>query len=218
MIRLISPAIASVLATIGGATRMPLRLVFAVHVAAAAAYGLVLGSWNFTDDERWRIPLYNAIKLPLLTAATTLLCLPGFFVLNTAAGVRDDFPLALRAILSAQAAFAVALLSLAPVTLLVYVSGVDRDGAILANAAAFTLATAVAQVVLLRRYRPLRASHRVHSWLVWGWLGFFAFSGIQMGWTLRPFVGTPGIEPTFFRATAFTNAYVHVIEIIGRAL
>lgn len=207
----------NLLTALGGRQPLSLRRALIAQVSASASYGLILGSWDLSEANRWSIPLYNAIKLPLLTLATTLLCLPAFFVLNTAAGVRHDFTNALRAIIGAQAAFALALVSLAPVTLLIYVSSVTRDGAILANIATFSVATSAGQIVLLRRYRPLRESRRIHSVLVWGWLLMFAFVGIQMGWTLRPFVGSPGIEPSFFRQNAFSNAYIRVIEIIARS-
>jgi hypothetical protein len=187
------------------------------QILSSAAYGLILGSWDLSEVQRLRIPLYDAIKLPLLTLATTLLCLPPYFVLNTAAGVRHEFPRALRAIIGAQAAFALPLLSLAPVTLFVYSSGVTRDTAILTNIATFSVATGAGQVVLMRRYRPLRESRRIHSVLIRGWLLMFAFVGIQMGWTLRPFIGSPGIEPSFFRQNAFSNAYVRVIEIVAQS-
>ena len=35
-----------------------------------------------------------------------------------------------------------------------------------------------------------------------------------MGWILRPFVGTPGMPPEFFRAGSWTNAYL----VVGRLL
>lgn len=35
-----------------------------------------------------------------------------------------------------------------------------------------------------------------------------------MGWILRPFVGSPDIPVSFFRAEAFSNAYVVVARLI----
>ena len=31
------------------------------------------------------------------------------------------------------------------------------------------------------------------------WVGIYAFVGIQLGWTLRPFLGAPGEPARFFR-------------------
>jgi len=183
--------------------------------AASAVYGAVMGSWEVHLDGRWRLMCFGALKMPLLVILTTLVCLPGFFVINTAAGVRDDFPIALRAIMGSQAAFAIALLSLAPVIRFIYACGVDQGDAILANAGLFALATGVAQGVLFRGYRPLRERSGVHRRLLWGWLVLYAFVGIQMGWMLRPFIGQLEIPPTFLREEPFSNAYIVVFRLIS---
>ena len=54
--------------------------------------------------------------------------------------------------------------------------------------------------------------------MLWGWLGVYAFVGIQMGWVLRPFIGQPGVPVTFFREGVWGNAYVVVLETMWRAL
>lgn len=188
-----------------------------VTLLAAAAYGAVMGSWKLDTAERWLLPIYVAIKTPLLIYATSLICLPGYFVLNTVLGLRADFAAALRAILAGQAALAIALVSLAPITKFFYLCGVDKREALLFNAAAFTVATLAAQVVTFRRYRPLIARNRSHILCLWFWLIVYAFVGTQAGWMLRPFVGTPGIEVAFLRDEPFSNAYVVVWKlIVGR--
>ena len=108
-----------------------------------------------------------------------------------------------------------ALASLGPVTRFVYTSGISHNGAILFNAGMFTLATAMAQVVLWRRYRDLIRKNRRHLLMLWGWLIGYAFVGVQMGWMLRPFVGTPGTPVTFFREEPFSNAYVVIVRLVS---
>jgi len=39
-----------------------------------------------------------------------------------------------------------------------------------------------------------------------------------MGYVLRPFVGNPNIDVTFFREGAWGNAYVVVAEVIEHAV
>ncbi|HYD01461.1 MAG TPA: hypothetical protein VEB22_09565 [Phycisphaerales bacterium] len=82
----------------------------------------------------------------------------------------------------------------------------------------FAVATLMGQVVMLRRWRPLiersRDTALRHRLLLLYWLGAYVFVGIQTGWMLRPFVGSPGIEPSFLRAEPFSNAYVVVSELI----
>jgi hypothetical protein len=186
---------------------------------AGPVYGAAMGSYDLTR-ARAALVVYAAIKVPLLIFATTGVCLPGFFVLNTVAGLRDDFGRAMRAILSGQAAMTLALASLAPITRVFYFSGATHRGALLFSAAMFSLATAAAQLVMLRKYRELTGEPERggrHRLMLWLWVGLYAFVGIQMGWMLRPFVGSPGLEPAFFRPEPFTNAYEVVFRlIVGR--
>jgi hypothetical protein len=137
-------------------------------------------------------------------------------VLNTAFGLRDDFRHALRAILASQASLALTLLSLAPVTLLAYWSNVEHHQAVLFNAAMFTLATLVAQVVMFRWYSKLIQKEPKHRIMLIAWLFLYAFVGMQMGWMLRPFIGGLGVQPTFLREEPFTNAYIAIWNLINR--
>lgn len=93
-------------------TGPPPRLLPAIILVSAPIYGAVMGTYALDAPERLLQVLYLALKLPLLLTATTLLCLPGFFVLTTILGLRDDLPASVRAILAGQAAMAVALAAL----------------------------------------------------------------------------------------------------------
>lgn len=189
------------------------RLVLTMLVAGPL-YGAVMGSYGLVSEERWLMVLYAAVKMPLLMLATGGLCLPGFFVLTTVLGLREDLGRSLRAILGGQAALVVVLASLAPVTRLVYTSGIGHPRAVLFNALMFALATALAQLVLWRAYRGLIHKDRRHLLMLWGWLLLYAFVGIQMGWMLRPFIGAPDQPVTFFRAEPFSNAYVVIAQLL----
>jgi hypothetical protein len=90
--------------------------------------------------------------------------------------------------------------------------------ALVFNALVFGVASVAAQALLRRWYRPLVARNPRHRMLLRVWLIIYAFVGIQMAWTLRPFVGHPASQTRFFRQDAFTNAYVHVAAIFWRAL
>jgi hypothetical protein len=194
------------------------RASLALILLFGPVYGAVMGSYGFDAPERLLQVLYSALKMPLLLGASTLICLPAYFVLSTVLGLRDDFRDAFGAILAGQAAMSVALASLAPVTRFFYESETDYSLALLFNALMFALGTGAAQWVMRRGYAELIARNARHRWTLWAWGLMYVFVGIQMGWTLRPFVGSPGALPTFFRSGAFTNAYVEVGSIFGRAL
>jgi hypothetical protein len=186
----------------------------AMIVCFAPIYGGFMGSYQLDSADRIGQVVFAGVKMPLLLLATSVLCLPGFFVLNTLLGLRDDLREALLAILSGQAGLSIALASLAPFTRFWYVSTSGYRGALLFNAAMFTLATLAGQIVMFRYYRVLIRRHRHHRITLYAWMILYAFVGIQMGWMLRPFVGDPDLPVAFFRAEPFSNAYVVVAELI----
>jgi hypothetical protein len=187
-------------------------------VIAGVIYGAVMGTFGgFAGDRIWQI-VFSAVKVPLLLTATFAISLPSFFVLNSLFGVRSDFGEVLRALLAAQAGLTIILAALAPYTALWYLSFTDYQAAILFNALLFAVASFSAQWLLRRYYAPLIARNRRHRLLLRTWLVVYAFVGIQMGWILRPFVGSPGMPVQFFREETWGNAYVIVARMIWDVL
>jgi hypothetical protein len=144
------------------------------------------------------------------------ICLPSFFVLNTLAGLRADFGQALRALLSAQAGMTLILCSLAPFTLVWYLSFANYHAAVLFNGLVFAIASVFTQSTLRRLYQPLLQKSSKHALLLRAWLVLYAFVGIQLAWLLRPFVGEPGLEVQWLRPDAWGNAYVEVLHHLVR--
>jgi hypothetical protein len=185
---------------------------------AGLLFGAAMGSYDLSEAERLKMPFFAGIKSPLLVLATTLICLPGYFVLSTVLGLRKDLAAAFGSILAGQAAQMLALASLAPVLLFIYACGITHMQALAASAAMFTIATGMGYMVLWRRYRPLLAQTHRHRVMLVFWVVMYVFVGIQMGWMLRPFVGTPGMAVTFVRQEPFSNAYVAVAKILAGAV
>ncbi len=188
-----------------------------VIVCFAPIYGGAMGAYGLVRPERLLQVCFSAMKAPLLLLVTTGLCLPGFFVVSTVVGVRDDFGPSVRAILRGQAAMSLILASLAPVIGFVYVSGVGYANALLLNGLLFAIGAGAAQMVMRLDYAALVRKRRRHRALFWAWLVMYSFVGVQMGWTLRPFIGAPERSPTFLRDGAWTNAYVELAAIARRA-
>ncbi len=198
-------------------TRGLLRLAL-IAIACAMAYGAVMGSYGVVTGGVWVQMLYGAIKVPILLLVTFALTLPSFLVINTLMGLRNDLKQVVSALLTAQAVVAIALVSLAPLTLFWYVSFRDYNIAILFNGVMFALASAGAQRPLRERYAALVRRDKRHGTMLKLWLLTYAFVGIQMGWVLRPFIGRPGAPAQFFRDEKWDNAYVIVGRMIWKAL
>ncbi len=206
---------------------IPLRQVIAIVLICGWIYGAAMGSYALAVGERTvlaQLPqiIYSGVKVPLLLCFTVAISLPSFFVINTLMGLRDDFREALRAIVSAQAGLTLILASLFPITLFVY-SSLSADGssyafAILFNAAMFAVASISAQILLSAYYVELVKRNRRHRWMIRLWIVVYAFVGVQAAYVLRPFIGSPNIEPSFLRKDSFENAYVKVFSLICEVL
>jgi len=181
-------------------------------------YGGVMGTFGgVLGDRAWQIR-YSAVKVPLLLLATFAISLPSFFVLNSLFGLRRDLGEAIRALMATQAGVAIVLASLAPMTALWYASSDDYQAAILFNGLMFAVASLAAQWLLRGYYRPLVARNPQHRVLLWAWIVVYTFVGIQMGWMLRPFVGSPNTPVSFFREDTWGNAYVIVGKLFWDVL
>lgn len=178
-------------------------------------YGAALGSFGW----RWEQAVYSAIKVPMLLFVTSVIVLPNFYVVNMLLGLGKDFGAALGGVYSALATVAITLLALAPVTLFVYASGCSYRLAVLSNGVYFLFATVAGQVVMGRHYQPLVLKNPHHRTARRAWMLLFIFVAIQMAWTLRPFVGSPDLDPSLFRDHGhFRNAYVVVADSIWKFL
>ena len=195
-----------------------IRRAMILATLATAFYGAVMGSYGRIEGAAGRQIVYSAIKTPLLLGATFALTLPSFVVINSLLGLRKDLPAALSAIVASQAVVAIALASLAPLTMIWYLTVRDYNVAILFNAAVFAAASVAGQRALRVRYASLIEQNPAHRWLLRVWIGVYAFVGIQSGWVMRPFVGKLGMPAEFLRPEKWDNAYVIVGRIIWNVL
>ncbi len=181
-------------------------------------YGAVMGAFGGIGGERlWQV-LYSAVKVPLLLLGTSLIAWPSFLVLNTLAGLRDDFARATAALLAAQAGLVIVLASLAPLTIVWYASSGSYPDALRFNGAMFAIAALAGQWLLRDHYRLLVERDSRHRWMFWTWLALFIFVAIQMAWVMRPFIGDPSAPTEFFRRDKWGNAYLVVARLIYHAV
>jgi hypothetical protein len=200
------------------ADRRAIQPLIGLVVIYGALYGATMGSFGGLLGAGALQIVYSGVKVPLLLLATFVMSLPSFFVINSLMGLRRDFADAVRGLVATQAGLSVILASLAPFTLLWYLSVDGYTAAIVFNVAMFTVASVSAQWILRDYYQPLIARNRLHRWAQRAWLAVYAFIGIQMGWMLRPFVGDPSSPVEFFREDSWGNAYLVVGGMLWRLL
>src|SRR5882724_510462 len=187
-------------------------------VACGCLYGAIMGSFAGLTWSGGEQMLVSAAKVPLLFLVTFLLCVPSFYVMNALAGVHTDFPRVLNALLGFQSTAAIVLAALGPITWLMNVSTTLYSFVVLWNGLMFGAASVSGHFMLRKLYRPLIATNPQHAVLRRVWIVLYAFVGIQMGWVLRPFIGSPGLPVQLLRQGAWGNAYVEVLNLFQRVL
>ncbi|MCU0916202.1 MAG: hypothetical protein MUC88_16810 [Planctomycetes bacterium] len=158
------------------------------------------------------------VFMGLYAVATFVLCPPSFFVINSVAGLREDFGQALRAVVGTQSCVTVVLASLAPFTAVWYLSSASYRLGLLFNALMFGIASLAAHIVVRRYYGPLIRRSPRHRLLLRLWFVLYVFVDIQMAWVLRPFIGDPNQPVAFFRAEAWGSAYLVIAGLLRHAL
>ncbi|MCA8963107.1 MAG: hypothetical protein KDC38_21435 [Planctomycetes bacterium] len=188
-----------------------------VGIPCSMVYGVAMASHaGWTGDRLFAVAI-GAVKVPILFFATMLIAVPCFAVTHRILGVGDDFPRVWRGLIDYQLSVALQLCALAPITVVVQLTVGGYRVVQLWSVAVFALVSIQAQGSLRVVYRelPPLPAHRA---LRRGWIVLYAFVGIQLGWTLRPFFGHPDLPPQLFRAAGGGNAYVEILRVLGQAL
>ena len=184
---------------------------------ACAVYGAALAGWRSP-----RLSLYVAAKLPMVFLGSTLVVAAcnavAAALLGTGLGLRD----VLATVFGAMALAGWILLALAPVALFLVAAACPDDGpeAVLRRAHNAMLLTHIAVLATaglvgvaslwtaLRRMVPDEGDAAA---LAAVWIGAYAFVGTQLGWMLRPFVGSPFYPVVFLREDALDRNFYEFV-------
>ena len=160
-----------------------------------AAYGAIIGSFHSPLQA-----LSSAIKLPALYLITLMVCLPALYIFNAQFGSRKTIAQHLAYILSAASVIALLLFAFAPITLFFVITitpATDYSFYLLLNVAIFALTGIFGVSFLYQAMSPQTevntdSNLRLRATILRFWLCLYGFVGSQLGWTLRPFFGSPG--------------------------
>jgi len=163
-----------------------------------AIYGAIIGSFHSSLQI-----FSSALKLPSLYLITLLICLPTLYIFNSLFGSRQSLAQHFAYLLTAVTVIAVLLAGFAPVTLFFLITVNDYHFFLLVNVAIFGLTGVLGVSFLYQVMRPIGESDsaegvQVRTNILRFWLALYGFVGSQLGWTLRPFFGSPG-EFVLFR-------------------
>jgi hypothetical protein len=181
-----------------------------------ALYGAIIGSFSGGLQM-----VASAIKLPALYLITLAICLPTLYFFDVITGSRRSFGQYLALLLASMSIIGVMLFSFAPIILFFRLSINDYRFFQLLNVVIFTITGLVGINVFYRSLIYINEqdseSPKNRTAMIRGWLVLYGFVGSQLGWTLRPFFGTPDKPFQLFRNLE-SNFYFHIWHVITSAI
>ena len=203
-------------------TRPKVRAMLISSVLFLALYGAVLGSTH----SLWQA-LSSATKLPLLFLATLVVCSPTLYFFNVLYGSNQSLTQNFCLILTAITVTSVLLLSFAPIVLFFLLTTSSYQFFKLLNVGIMAVSGAIGVAFLSQGMRVVSAAGRegedrdtnvrARRNVMRFWVIVYGFVGSQMAWTLRPFVGAPGLRFELFRQLG-GNFYANVFASLGEVL
>ncbi|MBD2387178.1 actin-binding WH2 domain-containing protein [Cylindrospermum sp. FACHB-282] len=178
-----------------------------------AMYGGIIGAYH-----SWMQALSSAVKLPALYLITLLICLPTLFFANIIFGSKRTFGQHFALVLTAVSVTSVLLFSFAPITLFFLITTNNYQFLILLNVIIFALTGFIGISSLYNATNLVleqdNEGSKTRQKILQFWLFLYAFVGSQLGWTLRPFFGTPDSVFQLFRERE-GNFYLSVFQSLG---
>lgn len=195
---------------------------FAIYGAIVGGYHALYGAIGNSFHSPLQI-FSSAIKLPTLYLITLLVCLPTLYILNVLFGAKQSLLQHFTYLLTAVSVIAILLVGFAPVTLFFLITVRDYHFFLLLNVVIFALTGILGVSFLYQIMRPIAEDDtsqniKIRTSILRFWLVLYGFVGSQLGWTLRPFFGSPGqfelfrpSEGSFF--TGVWNALLNLLNV-----
>ncbi|MDJ0675171.1 MAG: actin-binding WH2 domain-containing protein [Calothrix sp. MO_167.B42] len=183
-----------------------------------AMYGCIIGA-----SHSWQQALSGAIKMPAFYLLTLIICFPTLFFFNVLFGSRSSLQQHFVVLLTAVSVISVLLFSFAPVTLFFLITTPNSYQFFkILNVLIFGITGSFGVKFLYDGMQLLSKKDEVgkgtRTTILRSWLLLYAFVGMQLGWFLRPFFGSPGSEFQLFRQVG-GNFYLDIVaafaEIFG---
>src|SRR6266542_4183190 len=186
----------------GAALLSKLRYAVGTVVAFSAFFGLVAGAYSGPAQA-----VSAGVKLPFLFFATFAVCFPAFFVVQVLVGSRLRLLQVVVLVFGALALTSVLLAAFVPITAFFLVTGANYYFQHLLNITLASVAGLFGMYALheglsvvcdTRGVYPRKALTIMRAWAV-----LFAFVGIQLAWSLRPFRVFGKYQGNFYAAVIY---------------
>ncbi len=213
-----------------GRLDVPLRSLALACVVAGVLYGACMGLFAALRGGPGSFAqlFASALKVPLLFLLTLIVTFPSLYVFSTLFGSRLRLHQTFALLLLAIAVDLAVLASFGPVTAFFTLSTQSYPFMLLLNVVVFAIAGWIGLGFLRRAVQHVfevvapdgvDAGQSTAARRVFGiWLLVYGLVGAQMGWVLRPFVGSPDLPFSWFRAreSNFFDAVLRTLrELFG---
>jgi uncharacterized membrane protein len=182
-----------------------------------AIYGAIIGS-----SHSFAQALSGAIKLPAFYLLTLIICFPTLFFFNVLFGSRSSVQQHFVVLMTAISVISVLLFSFAPVTLFFLITAPKAYQFFkLLNVAIFGITGFFGVKFLYEGMQLLseldEVGKKTRTTILRSWLLLYGFIGMQLGWFLRPFFGSPDTKFEMFRAVQ-GNFYLDIVSAVSEIL
>ncbi len=193
-----------------------LRYAVLTIITLSGFFGLVAGAYSGPAQA-----VSAAVKLPFLFFATFAVCFPTFFVVQVLVGSRLRLLQVAVLVFGALALTCVLLAAFVPITAFFLVTGANYYfqhllNIVIAGVAGlfgmYALHEGLSVVCEKRGVYPRKALTIMRAWVL-----LFGFVGIQLAWTLRPFLGDRN-EPFRVFGTYQGNFYAAIIYAVNKLM
>ena len=183
----------------------------------SAIYGLTMGM-----NHSFLLTISSAIKLPALFLLTAFICIPSLYTFNVLLGQKFKFLQTVALMIMTLGTTTILLASLAPLSFFFVLTTKNYFFLQLMHVAIFGLCGLYGVRYLYRgcSYIAFRMEQPLNKLLLKVWIVIYAVVGMQLGWRLRPFIGSPGSPFEIIRSQKDGNFYISVwqslIHLLGQ--
>jgi drug/metabolite transporter (DMT)-like permease len=188
----------------------------AIAAASFAIYGAIIGSQHSLLQA-----LSSAIKLPILFMLTAAICMPTLYIFSSFFGSKRSLLQNFVLLATGTAIIGIAMVGFAPITVFFIVTTRNYEFFKLLNVGFFAISGFLGVLFFYRMYgqltdeNPATAGSRKMFLLFW--LMLYGFVGTQLGWTLRPFFGSPGLPFEVVRQIG-GNFYLDILQSLEQVM
>jgi len=185
---------------------------------STAAYGFALGWWRSPEMAG-----YVAVKLPTVFVGSTLVVSVFSWMAGLICGAGLRYREVMALVFDAMSSASRILLALVPVVFFFILTGAPETGTsdemrfahavlLTTHVAVFAVAGVIGNLTLFSSLKSRVPAACKLPLLVAMWLGAFALVGCQVGWMMRPLVGSPNIRVEFMRSDALDGNFLESVS------